>query len=241
MDKRKFIAKNVATLFHEGDVINLGVGIPTLASLYIPEGMNVLIHAENGALGVEKTIGSRETMIGWLETCGGEKGSWRTTHRDLCDASLEAVTLMPGAVCFDSTMAFAVARGGRLSATVLGALQVDQECNLANWKIPGKKLNGMGGAMDMASGAKRVIIATEHCTKDGSPKILKKCTLPLTAVGCVSTIVSDLCMIDCKPGCLTVTAIAPGVTKEEIIAKTEAKISFASNLKEMLNIETGKS
>ena len=245
MDKRKFIAKNVASLFHDGDVINLGVGIPTLASLYIPKGITVLIHAENGALGVKQTVGSpwrrslrsRESMIEFLDGCGGEHGSWRTMHRDLCDASLEAVTLIPGAACFDSCMAFAVARGGRLSATVLGALQVDQECNLANWKIPGKKLNGMGGAMDMASGAKRVIIATEHCAKDGSPKIVKRCNLPLTALGCVRTIVSDLCMIDCQPGHLVVTAIAPGVTKEEILAKTDAELIFADDLQEMLPLD----
>lgn len=240
MDKRELIARNVATLFHDGDVVNLGVGIPTLASTFIPEDMTVLIHSENGAVGVDQALGcpwdwsTRESMLAWMETCGGELGSWRTVHRDLTNASMEAVTLIPGAACFDSVTAFAIARGGRLSATVLGALQVDEDCNLANWKIPGKRLNGMGGAMDMASGAKRVIVAMEHCAKDGSPKILKKCTLPLTAVGCVSTIVTDLCMIECAPGNLQVVAIAPGVTKEEIIAKTEAALTFAEDIKEMV-------
>jgi acetate CoA/acetoacetate CoA-transferase beta subunit len=132
-------------------------------------------------------------------------------------------------------MAFAIARGGHLDATVLGALQVDEACNLANWKIPGKKLNGMGGAMDIVSGAKKVIIAMEHCTKNGDAKIVEHCSLPLTAPGCVNTIVTELCIIDCKPGCLTVTAIAPGVTPDEIRAKTGAHLCFAAQLETMLS------
>ena len=240
MDKRSFIAKNVANMFHDGDVVNLGVGIPTLASTFVPDGMTVLFHAENGCVGADKAGGypwddsSRESVIAWMETCGGELGSWRTVHRDLCNASGEVITLRPGAACFDSNMAFAIARGGHLDATVLGALQVDQECNLANWKIPGKKLNGMGGAMDIVSGAKRVIIAMEHCNKAGEPKIVKNCTLPLTAVGCVNAIVTELCIIECAPGKLTVVAVAPGVTEEEIRRKTEAELYFAPDLREML-------
>lgn len=236
MDRRNFIAKNVAALFQDGDVVNLGVGIPTLASGYVPEGVEVLFHSENGVVGVNQVQGcpwdmsSRESMIAWLESCGGEKGSWRTVHRDLINASTEAVNLIPGSACFDSVMAFAIARGGRLSATVLGALEVDEQCNLANWKIPGKRLNGMGGAMDLASGARRVVIAMEHCAKDGSPKIVKRCSLPLTAVGCVDTIVTELCIIQCRPGSLTVTALAPGVSREEVQAKTEARLSFAEKL-----------
>ena len=236
MEKRNFIAKNVAGMFHDGDVVNLGVGIPTLASSYVPKDMTVLFHAENGCVGADKAGGypwdfsSRESVISWMETCGGERGSWRTVHRDLCNASGEVITLIPGAACFDSNMAFAIARGGHLDATVLGVLQVDEECNLANWKIPGKKLNGMGGAMDIVSGAKRVIVAMEHCTKTGEPKIVKKCTLPLTAAGCVDTIVTELCIIDCKPGKLTVIAMAPNVTKDEIIAKTDAELHFAMDM-----------
>ena len=241
MDKRQMIAKNVATLFHDGDLVNLGVGIPTLASSFVPEGIDVIIHAENGAVGCDSSNGypwdltSREAMIASREPWGGELGGYRTRHRDLCDASGDSITLIPGAACCDSVMAFSIARGGRLDATVLGALQVDEECSLANWKIPGKKLNGMGGAMDIVSGARRVIIAMEHCTKSGEPKILKKCTLPLTAAHCVDTVVTDLCVIDCKPGCLTVTAIAPGVTREELLARTEAPLSFAENVTEMLS------
>ena len=168
MGKREFIARNVAAMFHDGDVVNLGVGIPTLASTYVPEGMTVLFHAENGCVGAGEAGGfpwdfsTRESVIAWMDSCAGEKGSWKTVHKDLCNASGEVITLIPGACCFDSTMAFAIARGGHLDATVLGALQVDEDCNLANWKIPGKKLNGMGGAMDIVSGAKKVIIAMEH-------------------------------------------------------------------------------
>ena len=144
------------------------------------------------------------------------------------------IKLIPGAACFDSCMAFGIARGGHLDATVLGALQVDQYCNLANWKIPGKKLNGMGGAMDIVTGAKRVIIAMEHCSRDGEPKIVKHCTLPLTAVGRVNTIVTEKCIIECVPGTLTVTAIAPGVSREDIIASTGAELVFAENIAEMI-------
>ena len=144
MGKREFIARNVAAMFHDGDVVNLGVGIPTLASTYVPEGMTVLFHAENGCVGAGEAGGfpwdfsTRESVIAWMDSCAGEKGSWKTVHKDLCNASGEVITLIPGACCFDSTMAFAIARGGHLDATVLGALQVDEACNLANWKIPGK-------------------------------------------------------------------------------------------------------
>ena len=203
--------------------------------------MTVLFHAENGCVGAGEAGGfpwdfsTRESVIAWMDSCAGEKGSWKTVHKDLCNASGEVITLIPGASCFDSTMAFAIARGGHLDATVLGALQVDEDCNLANWKIPGKKLNGMGGAMDIVSGAKKVIIAMEHCTKNGDAKIVEHCSLPLTAPGCVNTIVTELCIIDCKPGCLTVTAIAPGVTPDEIRAKTGAHLRFAEQLETMLS------
>ena len=237
MDNRNFIAKNVARMFSDGDVVNLGVGIPTLASSYVPDNIQVFFHAENGAVGAgdfpwDST--TRESHIEWLEEYGGEKGSWKTWHRDLCNASGEVIKLIPGAACCDSCMAFGIARGGHLDATVLGALQVDEECNLANWKIPGVKLNGMGGAMDIVSGAKRVIIAMEHCTKKGAPKIVEKCTLPLTAVGCVDTIVTEKCIIDCKPGRLTVVAKAKNVTREDIIANAGAKLYFADDVADMI-------
>lgn len=241
MDKRMFIAKNVASLFQDGDLVNLGIGIPTLASGFIPEGMTVLFHAENGCVGCDKNYGmhydhsqTREEISAWLKRTGGEEGSWETEHKDLCNAGGESISLIPGAACFNSNIAFGIARGGHLDATVLGALQVDRECNLANWKIPGKKLNGMGGAMDIVSGAKKVIIAMEHCAKNGTPKIVEHCTLPLTAVNCVDMIVTDLCMIECQPGKLTVVAMAPNVTKEEIISKTGTELVFADDMREML-------
>ena len=240
MDNRNFIAKNVARMFSDGDVVNLGVGIPTLASSYVPDGIQVFFHAENGAVGAGEAGGfpwdstTRESHIEWLEEYGGEKGSWKTWHRDLCNASGEVIKLIPGAACCDSCMAFGIARGGHLDATVLGALQVDEACNLANWKIPGVKLNGMGGAMDIVSGAKRVIIAMEHCTKKGAHKIVEKCTLPLTAVCCVDTIVTEKCIIDCKPGRLTVVAKAKNVTREDIIASTGAKLYFADDVADMI-------
>lgn len=241
MDKRAFIAKNAAALFHDGDVVNLGIGIPTLASTFVPDGVTVFIHAEDGVVGCRSSNGyiwdltTREGAIAGRERCRGELGNWRTAHKDLVDASGDSITLIPGAACFDSTMAFAIARGGRLDATVLGALQVDQRGNLANWKIPGKKLNGMGGAMDIVSGAGRVIIAMEHVAKNGEPKIRRECTLPLTAVGCVNTIVTDLCVINCGADGLTVVALAPGVTREDVLRQTEAELRFAGSLAEMLS------
>lgn len=239
MDKRHFIACNAATLFQDGEVVNLGIGIPTLASNYIDSNITVFIHAENGAIGIADTMGkpwdnsSRESVVAWLCEHGGDDVDWRTGHRDLCNAGNDVVTLVPGASCFDTLMAFSIARGGHLDATVLGALQVDAECNLANWKIPGKKLNGMGGAMDIVSGAKRVIIAMEHCNKANEPKIVQHCSLPLTASHCVTDIVTDLCIIKCQPGKFVVTAIAQGITQNELQQKTGVPLQFAKDLKLM--------
>ena len=159
-----------------------------------------------------------------------KENGWKTGHRDLCDATGDLAVLIPGACCFDSVVSFMMARGGHLDATVLGGLQVDEEGNLANWQVPGKNIPGMGGAMDLVSGAKKVIVAMEHCSKAGEPKILKKCTFPLTAVKCVSVLVTDLCIIEFIDGKLTVVAMAPGVTKEELQAKTEATLHFADNI-----------
>jgi acetate CoA/acetoacetate CoA-transferase beta subunit len=240
MDKRQFIARNVAALLSDGDVVNLGVGIPTLASSFVPKDVFVLIHAENGAVGCATSNGypwdlsSREAAIASREPWGGENGNYSIKHRDLCDASGDSITLIPGAACCDTVMAFTIARGGRLDATVLGALQVDEERNLANWKIPGKKLNGMGGAMDIVSGAKRVIIAMEHNAKNGEPKLVKRCSLPLTAAHCVNTIVTELCVIDCLPEGLTVVSMAPGVSREELLSRTEAELRFADQVDVML-------
>lgn len=233
-DSRQVIAKNIANMLRDGEFINLGVGIPTLVGKYIPEDITVFLHGENGCLGQDKLIlGSQEEMACWEEEHGGEDSDWKEGHRDLCNASCEYITLLPGGSCFDSSVAFAMARGGHLDATVLGGLQVDREGNLANWNVPGRRITGMGGAMDLVSGARTVIVAMEHCTKQGEPKILERCTMPLTAVGCVNTIVTELCVIDCCAGELVVRAIAPGLTREELQSKTGAKLCFDEKLKTM--------
>lgn len=234
MDSRRIIAKNIAGMLHDGDFVNLGVGIPTLVGSYIPKNITVLLHGENGCIGQNTLItGTPEEMEQWERENGGENGDWRHGHRDLGNASCEFITLIPGGCCFDSSISFAMARGGHLDATVLGGLQVDAEGNLANWTVPGKRLSGMGGAMDLVSGAKRVIVAMEHCTKNGEPKILKQCTMPLTAVKCVSAVVTELCVLEREGGRFVVTAIAPGVTREALLAKTEIELTFAAVVREM--------
>ncbi len=240
MDKRRMIAANAAKLLRDGDTVNLGIGIPTLVSNYIEENKTVWIHTENGAVGVGRDLGcpwddgSRRSAEAWMADRAGEKGSWRTGHKDLCNAGNAAITLLPGASSFDSTLSFAIARGGHLDAAILGALQVDRFGNLANWKIPGKKLNGMGGAMDLACGTDNIIVAMEHCARDGSPKIVERCTLPLTAAGCVKTIVTELCILVVSDRKLVVTAMAPGLSKEELCAKTGTELSFLSELRTMI-------
>lgn len=236
---REIIARNIADMLYDGDVVNLGVGIPTMVGNYIPEDITILLHSENGCIGMGKEIPDpwdytdRDSVIRWMDEHKGEKSDWRTGHKDLNNASDVLITLNPGACCFDTALSFAIARGGHLDVTVLGGLQVDLDANLANWTVPGKKLNGMGGAMDLVSGAKKVIVAMEHCSKDGAPKLMKKCTMPLTAVNCVDTVVTDLCVIQCGDGKMTVTAMAPGVTKEELQAKTEAPLTFAEDIQLM--------
>lgn len=236
---REIIARNVAQMLHDGEYVNLGVGIPTLVSNYLPEGTQIFLHGENGSIGqarqlpFEWDIQNRESVIAWKER-HGDGGQSSGGHRDLINAGNSFITLIPGGSCFDSAMAFSIARGGHLDATVLGALQVDEECNLANWAVPGKFLAGMGGAMDIVSGARRVIIAMEHCDKNGASKIVKKCTLPLTATHCVTDIVTEMCVIKCAPEMLVVTAIARGVSREDLISKTGAKLHFADTVVEML-------
>ena len=234
-DNREIIACNIAPMLGNGDFVNLGVGIPTMVSNYIPPEKTVLLHGENGQIGQDRTItGTRPEMAEWEKDHTGENGDWQNGHKDLINAGCTNVTLIPGGCCFDSSVSFAMARGGHLDATILGGLQVDEEGNLANWIVPGKRMNGMGGAMDLVSGAKKVIVAMEHCSKDGEPKLLKKCTMPLTAIGCVSTIVTELCIIDVKNGKFVVRAMAPGVTKEELSDKTEAELIFADEITEMI-------
>ncbi|PKM88188.1 MAG: succinyl-CoA--3-ketoacid-CoA transferase [Firmicutes bacterium HGW-Firmicutes-12] len=211
-DARAVIAKRVARMFKDGDIVNLGIGLPTAVANYLPEGINLVIHSENGV-----------TMMGPKPLEGDE-------DKDVIDAGGRPSTILPGGACFDSAMSFAIIRGGHVDATVLGALQVDKNGNLANWMVPGKVVPGMGGAMDLVVGAKKVIIAMEHSTKNGEFKILKECTLPLTAVAEVDWIVTELGLMEITKEGIIVRELAPGITPEEIQAKTEAGLIFPENI-----------
>lgn len=213
MDYKEFIAKRVAQEFQDGDFVNLGIGIPTLVGNYIPRGVSVFFHSENGF-----------THIGPMPKSEGE------IDQELINASDQYVTILPGGAFFDSGISFGIIRGGHLDATVLGALEVDQEGNLANWKIPGKKTVGIGGGMDLVSGARRVIIAMEHTSK-GAAKIVKKCQIPLTGVKCVDLIVTDMAVIEVTGSGLVLKEIAPGVTVDQVLAATEAELEIDPGLK----------
>lgn len=212
--KREVIVKRVAQELKDGDLVNLGIGMPTLVANYIPEGIDILLHSENGFIGL------------------GPTPDENNIDPDIVNAGGLPASVVPGGAFFDSAMSFTIIRGGHLDITVLGALQVDQEGNLANWMIPGKMVPGMGGAMDLVAGAKQVIIAMEHTAK-GAPKILKKCNLPLTAKGEVDLIVTDMAVIKVTPEGLLLTELAPETTVEEVVAATEAELRISDNLKVM--------
>ena len=205
MDPQTIIAKRIALELHDGMLVNLGIGIPTLVANYVPPGIHIFFQSENGLIGTGPVP---------------EQGMEQTR---LTDAGGRPVSAIPGASTFDSAMSFGLIRGGHVDMTVLGGLQVDQQGKLANWMIPGKMVPGMGGAMDLVSGAKRVVIAMQHTAK-GNPKIMRRCTLPLTSVRTVDLVVTDLAVISFPAGRATLVETAPGVSVEQVLAATEAEL-----------------
>ncbi len=211
------IAKRIAKEIRDGMYINLGIGIPTLVANYIPATLNVVLQSENGLLGI------------------GPFPTESNVDPDLINAGKQTITMMPGSALFNSADSFAMIRGGHVDLTILGAMEVSEEGDIANWKVPGKMVKGMGGAMDLVASAKNIIVAMQHCSKEGASKLLKKCSLPITGIRCVKKIVSDMAVLDVLPqGGFRLIERAPGVSVEQIKNATEGKLTMEGEIPEMV-------